>query len=141
MSTTTTTPVAKTSGPKATTFASSLAKSAKFKTFATMFSMSSPVIYCLVVYLNVPLFTYWPASGRIAWGWGPVTAADGPNMLWYGWTITAILIAAAVGVIATMIPERITNKIPLALVWILPILAIPFVIYSLMVWWRLALKG
>lgn len=136
MSTTTTTPAA-----KATTFASSLATSAKFKAFATMFSISSPVIYCLVVYLNLPLFTFWPATDRIAWGYGGVTAADGPNMLWYGWTVTAILTATAVGLIAMMIPERVLRKIPLALVWILPILAIPFVVYSLMAWWRLALKG
>ena len=136
MSTTTTAPAA-----NATTASSSLAKSAKFKAFATMFSISSPVIYCLVVYLNLPLFTFWPATDRIVWGYGPVTATDGPNMLWYGWTVTAILIATAVGVIAMMIPERMTRKVPLALVWILPILAIPFVIYSLKAWWQLALRG
>lgn len=136
MSTITTAPAA-----KAATSESSLAKSAKFKAFATTFSISSTVIYCLVVYLNLPLFTFWPATDRIIWGYGGPSAADGPNMLWYGWTVTAILIAAAVGVIAMMIPERVTRKIPLALVWILPILAIPFVIYSLMAWWQLALRG
>ena len=30
--------------------------------------------------------------------------------------------------------------IPLFLVWLFPILSIPFVIYSLMFWWRLAMK-
>jgi hypothetical protein len=130
MSTTTTTP--------ATASASSLAASAKFKAFAITFSISAPVIYCLVVYLNLPVFTYWPATERFAWGYGGVSASDGPNMLWYGWTVTAILIAAAVGLIAMMMPERAIRRIPLALVWILPILAIPYVVYSLMFWWRLA---
>jgi hypothetical protein len=59
-------------------------------------------------------------------------------MLWYGWSVTTILIAAALGIIAMMLPDRIARKIPLSLVWILPILAIPYVIYSLMPWWILA---
>jgi hypothetical protein len=39
------------------------------------------------------------------------------------------------GLIAMMLPEHISRKIPLALVWIFPILTIPYVIYSLMPWW------
>jgi hypothetical protein len=56
-------------------------------------------------------------------------------MLWYGWTVTTILIAAGLGIVAMMLPERISRKIPLVLVWIFPILTIPYVIYSLMPWW------
>jgi hypothetical protein len=52
-----------------------------------------------------------------------------------------ILIAGGLGLIATMLPERVTSKIPLFLVWLVPILAIPYVIYSLMFWWRLAMRG
>jgi hypothetical protein len=59
-------------------------------------------------------------------------------MLWYGWTLSVILISAALGLIAMMLPERTVNRIPLSLLWILPILAIPYVIYSLMPWWTLA---
>jgi hypothetical protein len=55
--------------------------------------------------------------------------------------LTAILISAGLGIIVMMLPERATRKIPLALVWIFPILSIPFVVYSLMFWWRLALRG
>ena len=61
-------------------------------------------------------------------------------MLWYGWSATTILIATALGVIAMMLPERIIKKIPLSLVWIFPILAIPYIIYSLMPWWTLAAR-
>jgi hypothetical protein len=42
------------------------------------------------------------------------------------------------GIIAMMLPERIIRKIPLSLVWILPILTVPYVVYSLMPWWTLA---
>jgi len=117
-----------------------LAASRKFKAFATVFSVSGPVVYCLIQYFNYPLFTYWPADARFVWGFGPPTAADGPNMLWYGWTVTAVLIAAALGVAATIVPERITNRLPLWLIWLVPIVAIPYVVYSLMPWWRLAAR-
>ena len=119
---------------------SSLAHSSKFKAFATTFSICGPVVYCLVEFLNWPLVTYWPATNRLVWGYEGVTKGEGPNMLWYGWTLTAILIAAALGIVAMMLPERITNKVPLALTWIFPILAIPYVIYALMPWWTLALR-
>jgi hypothetical protein len=56
-------------------------------------------------------------------------------MLWYGWSATTIIVAAVLGIIAMLLPERIASKIPLTLVWLLPILAIPYVVYSLMPWW------
>jgi hypothetical protein len=120
---------------------SALAASSKFKTFATTFSIAGPVVYCLTVYLNWPVFTYFPAIGRFAWGVEAVQSGTGPNMLWYGWTLTTILIAGALGIIAMMLPERVTRKLPLFLVWLFPILSIPFVVYSLMFWWRLAMRG
>jgi hypothetical protein len=131
--TTTTTTASRTVRPT-----SSLAASRKFKAFATTFSISGPVVYCVVQYFNYPLVTFWPATNRLVFGYEGPRAGEGPNMLWYGWTLTTILIAAALGIIAMMLPERITNKIPLSLVWIFPILAIPYIIYSLMPWWTLA---
>jgi hypothetical protein len=117
-----------------------LAASVKFKTFATSFSISGTVIYCVVQYFNWPLFTFHPATDRIVWGYEAARSGEGPNMLWYGWSVTTILLAAAIGIIAMMLPERITRKIPLSLAWIFPILAIPYVIYSLMPWWTLAAR-
>jgi hypothetical protein len=125
---------------KTTQPTSSLPTSRKFKAFAVTFSISGPVVYCLIQYLNYPLFTYWPAVHRFVWGFGPPSADDGPNMLWYGWSLTTILIAFAIGLIATIVPEQAIRKIPLWLVWLLPILAIPYVVYSLMPWWRLAAR-
>jgi hypothetical protein len=117
---------------------SSLAASTKFGVFATVFSISGPVVYCVVQFFNYPLFTFHPGTDRIVWGYEAARSGEGPNMLWYGWSATTILIAAALGIIAMMLPERITRKIPLSLVWIFPILAIPYIIYSLMPWWTLA---
>jgi hypothetical protein len=132
MSTTTTT------SSRTAPAASSLAASRKFKAFATVFSISGPVVYCIVQFFNYPLVTFFPATNRLVFGYEAPHAGEGPNMLWYGWTFTTILIAAALGIIAMMLPERVTNKIPLALVWIFPILAIPYIVYSLNAWWTLA---
>ena len=132
---TTTTANARTAPPP-----SSLAASNAFRKFATAFSISGPVVYCLVQYFNYPLFTFHPATDRIVWGYEAARSGEGPNMLWYGWSATTILIAAALGIIAMMLPDRIIRKIPLSLVWILPILAIPYVVYSLMPWWTLAAR-
>ena len=115
--------------------ASSLAASSRFKAFATTFSICGPVLYCVIQYFNWPLFTFHPATNRIVWGYEAARAGEGPNMLWYGWSATTVLAAAAIGLVAMMLPERVINKIPLSLVWILPILMIPYVVYSLMPWW------
>jgi hypothetical protein len=141
MSETTITPGSTTSSAptaKATTPKSSLAASSKFGVFVTTFSICGPVVYCLVVFFHLPLVTYFPAIGRLVWGNEPVHSGTGPNMLWYGFTSIAILISGGLGIIAMLLPERITKKYPLALLWILPILAIPYVVYALMPWWRLA---
>ena len=121
-----------------TTSTPSLAASSRFKTFATVFSISGPVVYCIIQFLNWPLVTFWPATDRLVWGYEGGRSGEGPNMLWYGWTLSTILIAAALGIVAMLLPERITSKIPLSLVWIFPVLSIPYVIYSLMPWWTLA---
>jgi heme/copper-type cytochrome/quinol oxidase subunit 3 len=120
---------------------SSSAASSKVKAFVTTFSITGPVVYCLVVFFKLPLLTYFPAIERLVWGAADIRPDTGPNMLWYGFTLTTILISSGLGLIAMMLPDRVTRKMPLALLWILPILAIPYVIYSLMFWWRLAFKG
>ncbi len=120
---------------RATSSTSSLAASAKFKTFALAFSTSGALIYCLCQFFNWPLFTFHPATNRLVWGYEGPRPGEGPNMLWYGWTATTILTAIVVGIVAMTLPEHITKKVPLALMWLFPILAIPYIVYSLMPWW------
>ena len=131
MSTTTTT--SRTSQP-----GSALAASSKFATFALTFSITGPVVYCIVQFFNYPLVTFHPATDRLVWGYEAARSGEGPNMLWYGWTLTTILICVVLGIIVMLLPESVTKKIPLALIWILPVLAIPYIIYSLNAWWTLA---
>jgi hypothetical protein len=120
---------------RATPATSSWASSTKFKTFAITFAIVGPVIYMICLQMNWPLFTYHPATNSIAFGWEAARSGEGPNMTWYGWTAMTLLVGAVVSFLATLLPESATRKIPLILVWLLPILAIPYLIYDLRQWW------
>jgi hypothetical protein len=127
------------SAPTATTreapASSSWASSTGFKTFVITFAIVGPVIYMVCLQMNWPLFTFHPATNRIAWGWEAARSGEGPNMTWYGWTAMTLLVGAAVSFLATWLPESVTRRIPLILVWLLPILAIPYLIFDLRQWW------
>jgi hypothetical protein len=115
---------------------SSLATSAAFRAFATVFAIATPIIYVACEMANWPVFTYHPGTGRIDFGWAPAVKDEGPAMYWYGWTLTTLLGAGVLGLIAAMLPESLTRKIPLALTWIMPLVAVPILIYALRFFWR-----
>jgi len=126
------------SAPTATTRATpatSLASSTKVKTFAITFALAGTVIYLLCLQFNWPLFTFHPATNRIAWGWEAGRSGEGPAMYWYGWTAMTLVVGTVVSYLATLLPDSITKKIPLILVWLLPILAIPYLVWDLRQWW------
>ena len=130
MSTTTnTTPVT------AATASKSLASSTAFKTFAIVFGFGTTALYVICDMMNWPLFTYHPGTDRVDLFYAPPRKGEGPAMYWYGWTATLMLAAAVLGLLATFLPEHVSRKIPLALVWIVPVLAIPLLFYSLMPFW------
>lgn len=128
MSTTTT---ARSSEP-----ASSLASSMAFKTFAVVFAIATPIVYVVCEMRNWPLFTYHPGTNRIDLFWTPAVRDQGPAMYWYGWTATTVIVSGALGLLATMLPENAARKIPLSLVWIVPVLSVPVLIYALKFFWR-----
>ncbi len=128
MSTTTTTTTVKPAS-------SSLAASAKFKTFAIVFSLTAPILYVLCELLSWPLFTYHPATNRVDFGWAPGRSGEGPAMYWYGWVATMLIACTVLGWLATLLPERLVKAAPLALIWILPILAMIPLAWALMPFW------
>ena len=113
----------------------SVASSTGFRTFAIVFGFGSAVLYVACDMMNWPLFTYHPATNRVELFYAPPRQGEGPTMYWYGWTLTSMLGATVLGVLATFLPEHVARKIPLALVWIIPLLAIPLLFYSLMPFW------
>ena len=127
---------ATTQTPAAATPASTLASSTAFRTFATVFAIVTPVLYVVCEMRNWPLFTYHPGTGRLDLGWAAAVKDEGPAMYWYGWTATTLIGAAVLGAIAAKLPESMTRKIPLWLVWALPLAAIPVLVYALRFFWR-----
>jgi hypothetical protein len=113
----------------------SLASSQKFKTFAVVFGCTSAITYVACDLMGWPLFSYHPMTNRLEWFRVPPRRGEGPVMYWYGWIALSLLCGSALGFLATMLPETISRKIPLALVWILPLAAIPLLFYSLMPFW------
>lgn len=120
------------SGVASRSFASSIA----FRSFATVFAIAAPIIYVICEMANWPLFTYHPATTRIDLGWAPAVRDQGPAMYWYGWTANTLIGAGILGLLATLLPTSTIKKIPLSLVWIIPLLAIPILIYGLRFYWR-----
>jgi hypothetical protein len=114
---------------------SSLASSPKFRTFAIVFSISAVVLYVSYVMTGWTLFSFHPATGRLEWGRMPPRANEGPVMYWYGWVLAMLIAAGVLGFLATLLPENTSKKIPLLLVWLLPLLAVPPLVYSLMPFW------
>jgi hypothetical protein len=100
-----------------------------------VFGIAVPVTYFLCEWFNLPLFTFHPATNRIEFWWAPARSGEGPTMYWYGWTVLSLLVGTAVGLLATMLPGGVARKIPLALVWLLPILVLIPLAYSLMPFW------
>ena len=115
--------------------ATPLARSARFGTFALVFSTVFPVLYVICYLANLPLFTYHPGVFRFDLGWVAPRKGEGPAMYWYGWTASCIIGSALLGGLATLLPHSLARKIPAFQVWLLPIAAVPFLVYSLMMYW------
>jgi len=135
MNTTIATPSTSASSPRTKAATSSLATSARFKTFAIVFGISVPIMYVLCELVNLPLFTYHPGTNRVDFWWAAARSGEGPAMYWYGWSALSLLVGLVVGLLATLLPESVTRKIPLFLIWLLPVLAFIPLAYSLMPFW------
>lgn len=116
--------------------ASSLAQSAAFRTFAVVFAITTPIIYVICEMRNWPLFTYHPGTNDFDWFFAPPVKDQGPAMHWYGWTANMLIGGALLGGLATLLPQNLVRKIPLWLVWAVPVAAIPILVYALRFYWR-----
>jgi hypothetical protein len=125
-----------TTGAAISASTSSLASSSAFRTFATVFAIAAPIIYMICEMKNWPLFTYHPGTDRLDLFYAAARRDEGPAMHWYGWTANTVLGAGVLGILAAGLPENITKKIPLSLVWVVPLAAVPILIYALRFFWR-----
>ena len=101
-----------------------------------MSAVVTPVIYVICEMQNWPLFTYHPGTNRIDLGFSPAVRDQGPAMHWYGWTASTLIGSVVLGALAACLPDRIVRNIPLSLTWIVPLAAVPVLIYALRFFWR-----
>jgi hypothetical protein len=97
----------------------------RYSVFAVTFGVIFCIFYLFVMNYGWQLFTYYPASNQwVLYGHPPAGASPGPAMKWYGYVASAALVAAVVGLVASMIPAQTLWRIwwP-GLIWVVPILA------------------
>jgi hypothetical protein len=75
--------------------------------------------YATAVYLNYPLFRYYPLVKQFSWIDLPGRTL-GPAMTWYGWIAIAIIPAIVAAVIGRLfLPASWQDKLT-ALIWVVP---------------------
>ena len=108
----------------------------RWGTFTLVFGICFAILYVVCDMAAWPLFTYHPGTDRIDLGYAAARRDEGPAMYWYGWLASSALGAATLGGLTALLPEKIRGKIPLALAWVVPVMLLPVLIYSLMFYWR-----
>lgn len=81
---------------------------------APVLSLLFGVGYAFAVYVNVPLFRYYPLVNRFSLT-DLATASLGPAMAWYGWIATGLVFAL---VVTPFVPRRIGDKLPAPVFWL-----------------------
>lgn len=83
---------------------------------ARVFTLVCGIGYAAAVYINYPLFRYYPLTGRFSFE-DLKDPTLGPAMSWYGW----MAVGAIAGlIVAALVPKRLGERIPNAVFWILP---------------------
>jgi len=104
-----------------------------FPDFAIVFAVAYAVVYVIAVWKNYALFTYHPATNEFGLGVEPpkggVTA-----MYWYGWIATSTIAASVAGLIASCLPQRLTQRLWSGWSWVVPACAIPVFCYMLRIY-------
>ena len=84
---------------------------------ARVFTLVFGLGYAIAVYINYPLFRYYPLTGQFSLH-DLVDASLGPAMSWYGWMAVGAVPAV---LLAVIVPNRIGDRIPSAVFWIVPV--------------------
>ena len=89
-----------------------------FRHFAFTFGGAMPVLYVVALFRDIALFTVYPSLGLVMLGThhsrevaDPALGFLAPEMYWYGWTATAAVGALTVGLFATLVPDRWTQRL------------------------------
>jgi hypothetical protein len=97
---------------------------------ARIFTFVFGIGYAISVFENHPLFRYYPLVKR----WSMQDLKDpssGPAMSYYGWIAMAAIPAVLA---AALVPNRIGDRLPAAIYWILPFVMLLVGVYNERTW-------
>jgi hypothetical protein len=101
-----------------------------------VFSATFPVFYGWSDVGKWPLFSYYPATCFMRWGWAPETDDDGPAMYWYGWLASSVIAAGLTALLVAVLPSNWRRQISVHCAWVVPLFMMPIMAYTLRVYWR-----
>jgi hypothetical protein len=117
--------------------------SSTFRRFAFAYGAAFALFYAIAHARGLALFTVYPAQGIVLLGLhrsrevaDPVLDFLAPEMYWYGWTATAAVGALVIGLIAALLPARLSWFWTWC-VWVVPPMAMIACAYLTIPWFRL----
>jgi hypothetical protein len=104
--------------------------------FAFAFGAAFALAYVVALFQDLALFTVYPSLGIVIWGAhhsrdvaDPAMGFLAPEMLWYGWTATAVIAGLIVGLVTAVTPDWWTRRLWPRLLCATPIVAMAACVY------------
>ena len=121
-----------------------MTSSFRFRRFAFAYGSAFPILYVIVLKLDLALFTVYPTLGVVLLGThhsrdtvGPSMGSFLPAMHWYGWTTTAALSALIFGLSAALLPERWLRPFWSGWLCVIAVVGMIGCVYLTLPWFRL----
>ena len=76
-----------------------------------VFSIAYIVSYVPIMFWNWPVFTSVPRTTEFKWGYFAPAGAQAPGMFYYGWLLTAAIVAGVVAAVALALPAKALERL------------------------------
>jgi hypothetical protein len=99
----------------------------RFRGFAITMAVVASIFYCVSLYENWPLFTFLPATRQFVFF--RTHLEDVPVLDWYGTVVSVLIVGALAGLIVVYFAPEFGKRLPPALAWIVPLIALAVIFY------------
>ena len=96
------------------------------------FSIVFCVSYVFCMQHNISMFAYYPAIGEFHTKALPKEA--GPAMFFYAWLLNAFFCAAAISLLAALVPSRLVARLWPGWTWVIPAAVLVWAAYDMRIW-------
>ena len=104
----------------------------RYPVFAITFGSVFSVLYLFIMNYSWQLFSYYPQAGKFTFlkATLPAASSPGPQMKWYGYVATCLLVSFVAGLIVSLLPPNFLRRFwwP-GLIWLVPGIAMVIVLY------------